>query len=372
MSRRLAATLFVALVLGATAGGAQPTTAAAATAGAAPATVARPEGTWRVATREVPPFAFRDDDGTWHGLSVDLWRSIAAEHGFTTEWVETDLETMIDGVADGRFDAAVGAVTVTAERETRIDFSQPFFSGGLGIVAAERGGGWIGGIRRLLSPAFWRVVAALAVLLLIAGLLAWLFERRRNAEQFGGSVAHGIGAGFWWAAVTMTTVGYGDKSPVTLAGRILGLVWMFASLIVISTFTAAITSALTVGQLAAAVERPEDLPTVRVASLVGTTGAEWLEAADIAYVAYPSTTAALEALVEDRLDALVYDQAILQHLVKAHYPGELTVLPQVLATELYAFVLPPGSPHREAIDRSLLRHVMADDWQARLTFYLDR
>jgi len=33
----------------------------------------------------------------------------------------------------------------------------------------------------------------------------WIFERKRNPEQFGGTPAQGIGSSFWWAAVTMTT-----------------------------------------------------------------------------------------------------------------------------------------------------------------------
>ena len=74
----------------------------------------------------------------------------------------------------------------------------------------------------------------------VVGVVMWLGERRRNQAQFGGTAAHGIGAGLWWSAVTMTTVGYGDKAPVTILGRLLGLVWMFAAIIIISSFTAAI------------------------------------------------------------------------------------------------------------------------------------
>jgi hypothetical protein len=73
--------------------------------------------------------------------------------------------------------------------------------------------------------------------------MVWLFERKLNPAHFGGNTLQGIGSGFWFSAVTMTTVGYGDKHPKTTGGRIVSLIWMFTAVILVSLFTATITHA---------------------------------------------------------------------------------------------------------------------------------
>jgi len=52
----------------------------------------------------------------------------------------------------------------------------------------------------------------------------------------------GIGDAFWWAIVTVTTVGYGDVSPMTVEGRLIAIVLMIVGIGFIGVFTATITS----------------------------------------------------------------------------------------------------------------------------------
>ncbi len=331
---------------------------------------AAPERVVTVGTKEAPPFAFRGADGAWRGISIELWDEIAAELGLEYEFREVTLEELIEGLQDGALNVSAAALTVTAEREAAIDFTHPFYTSGLGIaVAEERKSSWLAFLEAFFSPAFLQVLASLALVLLVAGLLVWLFERRGNPEQFGGKGLKGVGAGFWWSAVTMTTVGYGDKAPQTLGGRIVALVWMFTSVIIISGFTAAIASTLTLTQLSSPVDGPEDLPRVGVATVRGSTSADYLRDRGIRHGTYPTPGAALEAVAAGAADAAVYDAPIIRYLALDQVAG-VRVLPRTFERQDYAIALPDGSELREPISRVLLRRIGERAWQEKLTRYM--
>jgi len=84
---------------------------------------------------------------------------------------------------------------------------------------------------------------------LISGVIIWLLDRRRNPLQFPSSFWQGVCEGTWWAVVTMTTVGYGDRSPRSLLARIYAAVWMIIGMVTLSTFTADVSSILTAREM---------------------------------------------------------------------------------------------------------------------------
>jgi polar amino acid transport system substrate-binding protein len=274
-------------------------------------------------------------------------------------------------VADGRFDAGVAALTISSAREAVLDFSQPYYTTGLGIAVPASHPGWWAIIHSIFSLGFIQVVLVLAAVLLDAGLLVWVFERRRNHDFAGGPIK-GIGTGFWWAAVTMTGVGYGDKVPSTVAGRLLAVAWMFTSVIVISTLIAGITSALTTSRLTGLVHNVSDLDRVRVGAVAHTTTTDYLSARQIPFIDYSDPAAALTALRDHRIDAVVYDRPLLAWLIRQRFAGTLQVLPLTFDKQTYGIALPAGSPLRETVDRALLDDVHSDWWQHLLFSYFGR
>ena len=317
----------------------------------------------RVGITEVPPFVIKEPDGSWRGISIDLWSTVAGKAGYRYELLPMPFERLLPSLEDGQLDVVVGALTMTAEREERFDFTHPFYRTGLaiGVPRYSEGNGW-GILKGLLSWQFFTLIFGLAFLLMLVGAVLWLFERRKNQAQFGGSPVQGLGSSFWWAAVTMTTVGYGDKAPVTLGGRLVGLVWMFAGLIMVSTFTAAVASMLTVGNLQGGIQGPEDLRRAHVASVDKTSGALYLESQRIRHSNYPNLMEAMLAVQQGDTEAVVYDLPIMQYRNGEMGGGGLRLLPGTFENQSYAFALANGSPYRERLNLELLRAVSEDDW----------
>lgn len=328
--------------------------------------------TLRVGVKVAPPFVSKVDDA-YSGLAIDVWKEVAEERGWTFEYQEYDLDGLLNAVSAGKIDLGIGAITATAQRERRMDLSHPITSSGLGVaVQQQHGAGWLAVARSFFSIGFLKVLLALAALLLIVGVLTWLFERRSNDAQFGGKPSQGIASGFWWAAVTMTTVGYGDKAPTTLGGRIVGLLWMFTALIVVSTFTAAITSSLTVGKLSAQIRNVDDLAGVRVSTVADTTSVRWLSDHGFDFARPGDIDMALDDLKAGRTDAVVYDAPLLRWKITQRYRGQLQVLPFTLERQDYVFAMPNGSALREPLNESLLEQITAANWSTRVDKYLGK
>lgn len=326
----------------------------------------------KVGVKIAPPFVIKGDDGQFTGISIDLWQLAAEKMNIRYSYVERDLGGVIDGLQDGSLDVAVAALTVTAERETLVDFTNPFYTTELAIAVPRESGVIASVMGQLFSREFLITVSALIGLLLLVGVLLWLVERKHNATMFGGTAAEGIGASFWWAAVTMTTVGYGDKAPTTPAGRVIALVWMFAAIIVISSFTAAIATSLTVGHLESSITGPDDLYKVSVVTVRDSASEEFLQVSGIASSAMDDVDTALDALADREFDALAYDKPILKYLINKRTDNSVRLIPQYFERQHYALAIPQNSALREPLNVAVLEVLETLQWKQVLVSYMGK
>jgi ABC-type amino acid transport substrate-binding protein len=324
-----------------------------------------------VATKEAPPFAMKRADGSWEGLSIALWESLARSLNLEFEYRELALPEMLSQVEQGEVDLAVAALTITPDRENRMDFSYSYYNGGLGMaVHTSKEGLIVALLRRLFSWQFLSAVGALSFVLFVAAIFVWLFERHENAEQFGGSHLQGLGASFWWSAVTMTTVGYGDKAPRTVGGRLVALIWMFTSIIIVSSFTAGIASSLTDSQVSTDQLKGMSLDSLSVGTVARSTGDDFTTSLGLRTQSFPDLETALQAVHEGVLQAIVYDLPLLTYHLRNHPEWDVEILPRTLMRESYGIALPPGSPLREPLNRELLEVIRTPEWQAQRVRYV--
>lgn len=81
-----------------------------------------------------------------------------------------------------------------------------------------------------------RVLGLLAVVVVASALLGWAAERREKGP------IQDLGDALWWAISTATTVGYGDKYPVTVLGRVLAVLLMLLGVAVFGLVTASVAA----------------------------------------------------------------------------------------------------------------------------------
>jgi ABC-type amino acid transport substrate-binding protein len=75
------------------------------------------------------------------GVSVDLWRRVAEELQWQYRLIPVStMDSVLGGLEQGRFDAAIGAITITPEREARVDFSYPAHRSGVAVALAKESG----------------------------------------------------------------------------------------------------------------------------------------------------------------------------------------------------------------------------------------
>lgn len=324
-----------------------------------------------VGTKEAPPFAMKTEDGTWTGISIDLWRRIADEKKWRYRLAEAQtVQELVDGVAAGKFDMAVAALTVTAARENVLDFTSAFYSTGLGIAVMDGGPpSWMPVVNALTSFGFAQAVLALIALALLVGLIVWFFERRHN-EEFGGGLARGLSSSVWWTTVAMTQRGIGNFGPRTLPGRAIAMLWMVGSIIAIAVFTAGITSALTVKKLQGAVHSVADLSTVRVGTVSGTSGEASLALLRVKAQGFATAKDGLIALRSGEIDAFVYDKPLLAWTVNHEFRGTIQLLDSIFDPQNYAFAVVANSPLRKPLSVAMLENLQTRWWEETLFRYL--
>jgi polar amino acid transport system substrate-binding protein len=310
-----------------------------------------------VVTKEFAPFVFQKND-KFYGFSIDLWEVIAETLNLDyTMYRVHDVPSLLSDVEQGKATCGLAGVSITADREKYLDFSYNYYESGLQIMIQQQdqATSFQDAIVSFIGGGLIHSIALFFVLLLIASHIIWLAERRKNEAEFPRPYFKGIWESFWWATVTVTTVGYGDKTPRGKWGRLFGIIWMITGLFLIANFTASITTSLTLKNMEEPIQGVADLFDKHVATIPGSTTANYFDTIQLDYQPMDSVEDAAQALKRGKLDAFVYDAPVLMYYVTQHPEMDLRLVGPSFKREFYGIVFPSKSPLREPVNQALLQ-----------------
>lgn len=318
-----------------------------------------------------PPFVTLMNENQLFGPSVWLWENIAEENNIPFKYKQYSLQGLLEGLQNGQVDLALSPLTITSDRSQVINFTAPYYIAYSTILQLEVSTlqKTIEFIKSFFSINFIKALGALGLVILIFGIFIWLFERKKNIEEFDHSIS-GILDGFWWSAVTMTTVGYGDKSPKTLGGRIVSLIWMFTAIIIISGFTASIASSLTINNISSKNNQISHFKGSKLGTIGNSATSDWLKNNFFANkLEFSSLDEMVNALEKNKIDAIAYDRPILQTVVKNDSLRKYHLLPIKFNPQFYAFGMSKNLPDStaEIINYSMLYNQEKIDWKILLS-----
>jgi ABC-type amino acid transport substrate-binding protein len=305
-----------------------------------------------------PPFLIRDGD-EYEGFVLDLWKQIAVINNFEYELVlQTNTQDALDAVSSGELDLLVGPFSITSERLQTVNFTRPFFVSNVGVLLPSEPPSLWSRVRPFFTTAALSSVLGLLVCLFLVGNAMWWVERNHNPEQFPEEYVPGIGSGMWFALVTLTTVGYGDRAPATPAGRFVASVWMLISLIAVSSLIGGLASAFTLAFSeipADGITAPEDLRGTRMAVVADSTAAVWAAEYDARVIEQPQLEDAVDLVSSGRADGLVFDRPALEYFLSQHPEVDLQLADFTLSSENFGFVVPYDSPLTKPLDLTIVQ-----------------
>ncbi|PWA46481.1 glutamate receptor 5 [Artemisia annua] len=153
-------------------------------------------------------------------------------------------DDLVRSVTDDVFDGAVGDIAIVTNRTKIVDYTQPYATTGLVIVVPindSKASAWV--FLRPFTTEMWCVTAVAFILI---AFVIWLLEHRVN-DDFRGPLKRQLTTIFLFSFSTLFK--RNQEDTISPLGRMVMVVWLFLLMVITSSYTASLTSILTVEQL---------------------------------------------------------------------------------------------------------------------------
>ncbi|XP_059439979.1 glutamate receptor 2.9-like [Corylus avellana] len=152
-------------------------------------------------------------------------------------------DDLVQHVYNKSYDAVIGDITLLADRMQYVDFTVPFAESGLSMIvlAKPEGSAWM-----FMKPFTVGMWVATGGILIYTMLVVWFLERRCNPE-FNGPWKNQISTALWF---TFSSLFFAHREKIySNLSRLVIVLWLFVVLVLTSSYTASLSSMLTVQRL---------------------------------------------------------------------------------------------------------------------------
>ena len=319
-----------------------------------------------------PPYTFKNEQGQWTGITVDLWRHIAQDLKLDYSLKEMTQEEVLSSLQNGSIDLSADAIIITSKREQRFEFTVPIASTRVAVATLydKEDHPWLAALKIFFSWGTLKIIVALLMILFLLGFIFWRIEKKGNPEHFGEGLIRGIGSGIYWVGSTMTSGVCFGVSLKSVSGRVLGLFWMLICALALSAFIASLSSSLTTHNLSETKFGIDKLRRMHLGTETGSVPHSIVEkiGSRTTFIKGGEEDV-LKELTNRKIDGFLYDEATLQYYAEGKYRGIITVHPTSLKEIVIAFGMPHNSPLRKPINISMLKLLDEPVWESILSRY---
>ncbi|GLU09333.1 hypothetical protein SLE2022_261990 [Rubroshorea leprosula] len=278
---------------------------------------------------------------------------------------EETYNNLIDQVVYGNYDAVVGDISIVANRSKYVEYTLPFVQSGVEILVPIRNdvdkNAWV-----FLKPLSWDLWIASICFFTFLAFVIWVLEHRIN-EEFRGPPLHHVGTSFWFSFSTMV---FAHREKVlSNPARIVVVIWCIVVFILTQSYTASLTSLLTVQQLQPTVTDVNEL--LMKGENVGYQIGSFVREIVLGLKFHPSrmkiytSPEHLEELftkgsANGGIAAAIDEIACLKVFLAQHCNKYTTLKTPTFRSDGFGFVFPKGSPLAADVSRAILKFIESD------------
>lgn len=305
------------------------------------------------------------ENGIAKGFCIDVFEAVVRElpYNVSCNYSEFGDGKVSKGTYDDlvyrvylkEYDAVVGDITILANRSKYVDFTLPYTESGVRMLVPVRDQrqktAWT--FLKPLTTDLWLGTGAFFI---FTGFVVWFIEHRTN-KDFRGPPASQIGSVFYFSFSTLV---FAHKERiVNNLSRIVLVVWLFVVLIVQQSYTASLSSILTVEQLQPTVTNLEEV--IRKGSYVGYLNDSFLPGLlkrlkidESKMIAFDSPAEYNEALSTGKV-AVIVDEIPYLKVFLSRYCQNYTMIGPTYKFDGFGYAFPRGSPLTPDISRGILK-----------------